>query len=105
MEYNKEQLAEIVKGCFKNSNEPAFFGDKNGTFYNTDQKSRLKKAHQDELIEFRNPALETAKKKASPEPDNHDLSKMKVEELKAHAAKFGIALKEEDKTKAQIIAT
>lgn len=87
MEYNKKQLAEMVKGCFKNSNEPAFYANVNGTFLNSKQKAKLSKEDQDKLIEFKNPKFDVPAEEES-------------EEQKAEAAAKAAAKAEADEKKA-----
>jgi len=86
MEYSKKQLAEIAQGCFKNSNEPAFYANVNGTFLNANQKSKLSKEDQEKLIEFKNPKFAEAEEE--------------TEEQKAQAAAKAAAKAEADAKKA-----
>jgi hypothetical protein len=97
MEYSKKQLAELVAGCFKTSNEPVFYANVNGTFYNSQQKARLTEEDQGKLIEFKNPNL-AAEGEETAEPEKPtDLSKLTVEQLKAYAAEHSIDLGEATK--------
>jgi mRNA degradation ribonuclease J1/J2 len=97
MEYSKKQLADLAKGCFKNSNEPAFYANINGTFYNANQKAKLSKEDQEKLIEFKNPEFaepveeETEEQKAETEAkakakEESDAKKAAEKEQKEKAA-------------------
>ena len=84
MEYTKNQLAELVKGCFKNSNEPVMYANINGTFLNSNQKAKLTKEDQGKLIEFKNPKFAVAEKSEEQKAEAAAKAAAKAE---AHAKK------------------